>query len=62
MERLSIDGLRDLIVIGEPLPFAILDLSGRLLLNLSQTVGSERQFEQLVERGAWVERPIAEEV
>ena len=62
MERLSIDGLRDLIVIGEPLPFAILDLSGRLLLNQSQTVGSERQFEQLVERGAWVERPIAEEV
>ncbi len=62
VERVALDSVRDLIVVGEPLPFAVLDGLGRLLLNQGQIVGSERQFEQLVERGAWVERPKVDEV
>ena len=62
VERVALDSVRDLIVVGQPLPFAVLDALGRLLLNQGQTVGSDRQFEQLVERGAWVERPKVEEV
>lgn len=62
VERLALDEVRDLIVVGQPLPFPVFDALGRLLLNQEQMVGSERQFEQLVERGAWVERPKAEEV
>lgn len=62
VERVALDSLRDLIVVGQPLPFAVLDALGRLLLNQDQIVGSDRQFEQLVERGAWVERPKVEEV
>jgi len=62
VERVALDSVRDLIVVGQPLPFSVLDAAGRLLLNQSQTVGSERQFEQLVERGAWVERQKVEDV
>ncbi len=61
-ERIALDSVRDLIVIGAPLPFAVLDASGTLLLNQGQTVGSERQFEMLVDRGAWCERLKVEEV
>lgn len=55
-ERVPIDELRDLIRLGEPLPFRLLDASERLLLGAGQVVASERQFEQLHERGAWAER------
>lgn len=61
IERVPLPEVRDLIVIGEALPFRVLDEPGRLLLNAGQMVGSERQFEMLVERGAWVERPAVEE-
>lgn len=61
-ERVALDSVRDLIVVGQPLPFAVLDALGRLLLSEGQIVASERQFEQLVERGAWVERPKVDEV
>lgn len=61
-ERVPLPEVRDLIVVGEPLPFRVLDASGRLLLSTGQMVGSERQFETLVDRGAWVERPLVEEV
>jgi HD-GYP domain-containing protein (c-di-GMP phosphodiesterase class II) len=62
LERVPLADVRDLIVVGRPFPFAVLDAEGRLLLGPDQVVGSERQFEQLVERGAWVERPKVEEV
>ena len=62
VERVALDGVRDLIVVGRPLPFAVMDGLGRMLLNIGQVVDSERQFEQLVERGAWVERPRVEAV
>ena len=61
-ERVPLSELRDLIVVGEPLPFRVLEAGGRLLLNQGQMVDTERQFAQLVERGAWVERPRVEQV
>lgn len=61
-ERIPLAEVRDLIVVGEALPFRVLEAQGRLLLNQGQVVASERQLEMLVERGAWVERPRVEEV
>lgn len=55
-ERVPLADVRDLILIGEALPFRVLDEPGRLLLNAGQVVGSERQFELLLDRGAWAER------
>jgi HD-GYP domain-containing protein (c-di-GMP phosphodiesterase class II) len=61
-ERVPLDEVRDLIALGVALPFRVLDAGDRLLLNEGQTVGSERQFDALIERGAWVERARVEEV
>jgi len=61
-ERVTLDDIRDIIAIGQALPFAVFDGLGRLLLNQNQVIGSERQFEQLIERGAWAERPQVDEV
>jgi HD-GYP domain-containing protein (c-di-GMP phosphodiesterase class II) len=61
-ERVPLSDVRDLIAIGEALPFRVLDAQARLLLNEGHTVGSERQFDMLIERGAWVERPKVESV
>lgn len=52
--------VRDLITIGQALPFRVLNAQERLLLNEGQRVGSERQFDMLTERSAWVERPLVE--
>jgi HD-GYP domain-containing protein (c-di-GMP phosphodiesterase class II) len=51
--------VRDLIVLGEPLPFRVLDGLGRLLLGSGIRLVGERQLEALFERGAWVERDAA---
>ncbi|MCU0813843.1 MAG: hypothetical protein MUC32_05800 [Burkholderiaceae bacterium] len=59
-ERVPIDELRDLIRLGEALPFRLLDADERLLLGEGQVVATERQFEQLHERGAWAERDRVE--
>lgn len=61
-ERVPLCEVRDLIANGEVLPFRVLDEQGRLLLNQGHVVASERQFDMLIERGAWVERPQVEEV
>ena len=61
-ERIPLAAVRDLIAIGQALPFRVLDTQERLLLNEGQTVGSERQFDMLTERGAWVERALVERV
>lgn len=57
VERVPIADVRDLVRAGEPLPFRVLDAQGRLLLGAGQTVVGERQVEQLIERGAWAEKP-----
>jgi HD-GYP domain-containing protein (c-di-GMP phosphodiesterase class II) len=59
-ERLNIDEVRDLLVVGEPLPFAVYDLQNRMLLNQRQVIGSERQWVLLMERSAWVARDLVE--
>ncbi len=40
---------------GQPLPFRVLDASGRLLLAQGQCIHDERQLQALLERGACVE-------
>jgi HD-GYP domain-containing protein (c-di-GMP phosphodiesterase class II) len=54
-ERVPLSQVRDLIQMGQPLPFRVLDAQARLLLAQGQSVLTERQFEMLNERGAWVE-------
>lgn len=54
--RVPLPDVRDLIHIGSPLPFRVLDASERLLLNEGQVIQDEAQFEALTERGAWAER------
>lgn len=56
LQRVPLSDLQDLIVIGQPLPFRVLDGQGRLLLNEHQVVGGESQWQMLVDRGAWAER------
>jgi hypothetical protein len=53
--RVPLQQVADLIGIGQPLPFRVLDAPGRLLLNEGQVVASQAQFEALCERGAWAE-------
>jgi HD-GYP domain-containing protein (c-di-GMP phosphodiesterase class II) len=55
-ERVPLNDVRDLIALGLPLPFRVLDEHARLLLGKGQQVVSESQLAMLLERGAWVER------
>lgn len=55
-ERVPLNDVRDLIALGQPLPFRVLDAQARLLLGKGQPVVSENQLAMLLERGAWVER------
>lgn len=59
-ERVPIGEVTDLIRLGESLPFRVLDALERLLLNEGQTIGSQRQMDLLMERGAWVDRKLVE--
>lgn len=60
-ERVDLAEVLDLIQVGEPLPFRVLDAQGRLLLGEGHRVTGERQLEALIERGAWAERPAVEQ-
>jgi len=60
VERVALVDVKDLLLIGEALPFRVLDSHARMLLNEGQLIASERQFDMLMERGAWVERPQVE--
>ena len=55
-DRVPLAEVRDLLHIGSPLPFRVLDAQERLLLNEGQVILDEAQFEALIERGAWAER------
>ena len=61
-ERIPIDEVKDLIRVGEALPFAVYDNQQRLLLNQGQTISSDRQWGLLLERGGWVERALVEQL
>lgn len=54
-DRVPFEGVRDLLQLGHPLPFRVLDLHSRLLLNAGQVLANEAMFDGLVERGAWAE-------
>ena len=58
--RVPLDEVRDLIRVGHPLPFKVLDAQERLLLNEGQVIHGEDQFDALNERGAWAERSDVE--
>jgi HD-GYP domain-containing protein (c-di-GMP phosphodiesterase class II) len=59
-DRIPLETVRDLLCIGQPLPFRVLDSNERLLLNEGHVLSDEAQFEALCERGAWAERPLVE--
>lgn len=59
-DRVALPLVRDLLRIGHPLPFRVLDEQGRLLLNEGHLLTDEDQFAALVERGAWAERSLVE--
>ncbi len=52
---------RNQVRIGQPLPFGICDVDGRLLLARGQLIDSIAQFEGLLERGAYIFRDLAAE-
>ncbi len=54
-QRAPLATVRDLIVLGQPLPFHVHDAQGRRLLAAGQTVAGETQLNSLLERGAWVD-------
>ena len=56
LDRIPLDTLNDVVRPGVALPFSLHDAQGWLLLGVGQMLTSERQFEQLVERGAWAHR------
>jgi len=59
-DRIALPQVRDLLRVGQPLPFRVLDEQGRLLLNEGNILIDDAQFEALVERGAWAERALVE--
>ena len=54
-QRVALWDVQDLVAIGAPLPFRVLDALGRLLLSQGQVVANAAQLESLLARGAWVE-------
>jgi HD-GYP domain-containing protein (c-di-GMP phosphodiesterase class II) len=60
VDRVALEEVRDLLRLGEVLPFRVLDAHERLLLNAGQRLIDEAQFEALVDRGAWAERTLVE--
>lgn len=56
--RMPLAQVQDLMVVGEPLPFHVLDPQERRLLAEGQTILSEQQLEMLIARGAWVDAAL----
>ena len=61
-ERVSLSEVAYLILPGQPLPFRVLDASGRLLLAQGHRIQDVRQLEALLERGASIEKDEVLEV
>lgn len=58
--RVPLAQVRDLLVPGAPLPFAVFDGAGRLLLNAGQRITGVEQLQALLQRGAAVARSDAD--
>lgn len=54
-QRAPLASVRDLIMVGQPLPFHVHDQYGRRLLAAGQVLTGDTQLEMLLERGAWVD-------
>ncbi len=61
-QRVPLGDVRDVVAIGEALPFRVLDVQARLLLSQGQVVSGEAQLEALLARGAWVEYDAVQRV
>jgi hypothetical protein len=61
-QRAPLSGVRDLIIVGQPLPFHVHDEFGRRLLAAGQVILGDTQLEMLLERGAWVDSEEAANV
>jgi HD-GYP domain-containing protein (c-di-GMP phosphodiesterase class II) len=61
-QRVPLGDVRDVIAIGEALPFRVLDAQARLLLSQGQVVVGEAQMQALLDRGAWVEYEAVQRV
>lgn len=59
-DRVPLPQVRDLLQVGQALPFRVLDAQERLLLNAGHVLHDEAQFDALLERGAWAERSRVE--
>jgi hypothetical protein len=59
-DRIALSQIRDVLHIGHPLPFRVLDAQGRLLLNEGQVLHDEAQVDALIERGAWTQRSLVD--
>jgi HD-GYP domain-containing protein (c-di-GMP phosphodiesterase class II) len=60
IDRVPLQEVRDLLRLGELLPFSVLDAHERLLLNAGQRLVDEAQFDALIDRGAWAQRTLVE--
>ena len=60
VDRIPLSEVRDLLHIGHKLQFRVLDAQARLLLTEGHVLLNDAQFESLVQRGAWAERPQVE--
>lgn len=58
--RVPLEEVLDLLVVGEPLPFHVLDPHERRLLAEGHVVVSDTQLSMLIARGAWVDRAVAD--
>lgn len=58
-QRAPLATVRDLIAVGQPLPFHVHDAYGRRLLAAGQVLTSDTQLDMLLERGAWVDHDEA---
>lgn len=54
-QRAPLVSVRDLVVVGQPLPFHVHDEAGRRLLAAGQVIMGASQLAMLLERGAWVD-------
>jgi HD-GYP domain-containing protein (c-di-GMP phosphodiesterase class II) len=55
-DRVPLGQVADLIKVGEPLPFRVLDVHARMLLGQGQVLVDQQHLDMLLERGAWVEK------
>ena len=58
--RQPLEEVLDLLQVGEPLPFHVLDPHERRLLAEGHVVVGQSQLEALIARGAWVDRRVVE--